>query len=325
MFGSLVILTTIAKDTRQAVVPVSGPFKPEGMKLNPYSVVGTGGTLSPWSIHRVNLTCLPILNIKAPKVDKWLNPHVGAMMSSRERSLRKKHKEDALMFVKDTMHSIFVRSAGIQGGPARRLFGLRDKATNNCDTIFFISDLRFDLHSHTMICDGYVLPLTHDIMPKIEKVLGKLVHEGNLVNVTVLDGEMQAWKQLLPALVERCRSSWKHGEACEYESQNKIPLAEVMERDPLCSCGRGKDVEGMSKVALWSKFAPYVTRVALSPLFAVSYLETVGRDPEARKCFVCRRKGQPKLMTCTVCKKVRYCSTACQRRDWKVHKIRCKP
>jgi hypothetical protein len=309
----------------QVVVPVSGPFKSDGMKLNPFPVVGSAGVLNPWSIHRLNLSRLPILDVKAKKLDQWLNTHVGSMMSARERSLRKKHKSDALMFVKDTIHSIFMRSAGIQGGPARRLFSLRDEATNNCDTILFVSDLRFDLHCHTMVCDGYVLPLTHELLPKIESSFGKLVDTGDIVGVKVYEGEMQAWKQLLPSLVERCRSSWTHGDNCEYQSQGKIPLTDVMEADPLCSCGRGKDVEGMHKVGFWSKFAPYVTRVALSPLFAVSYLETVGRDPSAHRCSVCRGKGKPKLMTCTACKKVRYCEKACQKKDWAVHKTRCKP
>jgi len=301
-----------------------GPFKSDGMKLNPFPVVRASESINPWSIHRLNLACLPILDTKAKKIDQWLNPHVGSMMSARERTLRKKHKKDALMFVKDTLHTIFVRSSGIQGGPAHRLFSLRDEATNNCDTIFFISDLRYDLHSHTMVCDGYVLPLTHDLMPKIASALAKLVQNGSMVNVSVFEGEMQAWKQLLPAFVERCRTSWKHGDNCEYKSQGKIPLAEVMEKDPLCSCGRGKDVQGMSKAALWAKFTPYVTRVALSPLFAVSYLETVGRDPEAYRCFVCRKRGKPKLMTCGGCKKVRYCSKECQKKDWKAHSTKCK-
>lgn len=75
--------------------------------------------------------------------------------------------------------------------------------------------------------------------------------------------------------------------------------------DPLYGCAKGKDIQDMSRVALWCKLAPYVTRVAkLSPLFAVSYLETVGRDPSAHVCIV---KGKPKLMTCTACRKVRYC------------------
>jgi len=246
------------------------------------------------------------------------------MMSSRERSLRKKHEKDTLMFVKDTLHTIFVGSAGIQKGPVRRLFALQDKATANCDTIFFISDLRFDLSSHTVICDGFVLPLTPQLVLVLKNELGRLVHQGNMENIAALEGEMKAWKQLLPALVERCRSSWRHGANCEYLAQGKIPLTEEMESDPLCSCGRGKDTEGMTKVPLWRKLAPYVTRVALSPLFAVSYLETVGRDPNAHKCFICRAKGKPKILMCTGCKKVRYCSKECQKKHWKVHKLQCK-
>ncbi|THH20183.1 hypothetical protein EW146_g1126 [Bondarzewia mesenterica] len=309
----------------EVIAPISGPFKPDGIKLNLFPVTGSDKALNPWSIHRLNLSRLPVLDIQARKVKEWLNAHVGSMMSSRERSLRKKHQTDTLMFVKDTLHSIFVRSSGVQGGSPRRLFSLRDNASNNCDTIFFINDLKFDLQAHTIVCDGYVLPLTHALMPTISSAFGTLVHKGDMVDVSVFEGEMQAWKKLLPAFVERCRSSWTHGANCEYVAQKRIPLSEEMEEDPLCSCGRGKDVEGMSKVALWSKLAPYVTRVALSPLFAVTYLETVGRDPALHKCYVCRGKGKPKLRTCAVCKKVRYCSEACQKKDWKVHKAKCKP
>ena len=295
------------------------------MKLVPFPVIDVERVLSPWNIHRLNLSRLPILNTKANQVDKWLNPHVGSMMSSRERSLRKQQQSDAMMFLKDSIHTIFVRTSGIQQGTAKRVFALTDKATNNCDTVFFISDLRFDLSSHTMVCDGYVLSLTPELMLTIESLFAKLLHESDVVNVSVYEGEMRAWKQLLPSLAERCRSSWQHGNNCEYKAQGKIPLAEVMEVDPLCSCGRGKNTEGMSRMALWSKLAPYVTRIALSPLFAVSFLETIGRDPAAHKCFVCRGKGKPKLKMCMVCKKVRYCSKACQKSDWKTHKPKCKP
>ncbi|EGN92841.1 hypothetical protein SERLA73DRAFT_116652 [Serpula lacrymans var. lacrymans S7.3] len=307
----------------EVVVPASRTLKPDGMKINPFPVIDAGGIFNSWSIHRINLPRLPVLDIKGPKIGQWLNPHVGSMLSSRERSNRKKHRSDALMFVKDTLHAIFVGYAGIQSEPPRRLFALQDEATNNCDTIFFISELRYDLASHTVICDGYVLPLTRALLIKIEKPFAKLVFEGNMGNVPVFEGEMQTWKQLIPAFVERCRS-WSHGENCEYKAQGKIPLTEDMEKNPLCSCGRGKDVEGMNKVNMWKPLAPYVTRIALSPLFAVSYLETVGRDPEAYRCFVCRGKGKPKLKMCTVCKKVRYCSSECQKKDWKVHKLRCK-
>ncbi|KDQ10031.1 hypothetical protein BOTBODRAFT_190794 [Botryobasidium botryosum FD-172 SS1] len=309
----------------EVVVPVSGSFKADGMKLNPFPVTSTENSLAPWNVHRLNLSRLPILDVEGKDLKLWLNAHIGATMSSRELSLRKKHKTDALMFIKDTLHAIFVQSSGIQTGTPYRLFTLEDDTTKNSDTIFFISDLRYDLHSHTVVCDGYVLPLAHDILPEMLDMLPKLLGpDGGMMKVKVLEGEMRSWKQLLPAFVERCRT-WQHGGSCEYRSQGKIPLTEAMEEDPLCSCGRGKDTEGMSKVPLWSLFAPYVTRMALSPLFAVSYLERVGRNPDAYKCSVCRKRGNPKIMTCGGCKRVRYCSKACQRKDWKSHSAKCKP
>ncbi|KAF8070472.1 hypothetical protein FPV67DRAFT_1413720 [Lyophyllum atratum] len=306
----------------EVVAPVYGPFKPDGMVLNPFPVVTVGTVTNSWSIHRLNLSCLPVLAAQGSEISGWFGPHAGAMMSSRERSLRKKDTNDMLMSVKDTIHSVLVHSSGVQG-PAKRLFGFYDGPTNNCDTVIFISDLRFDVHSHTMVCDGYVLPLTRKLLVEMEGPFTELLNKGNLVNVRAREDEMRAWKLLLPALVERCRT-WQHGENCEYKAQGRIPLAEVMEQDPLCSCGKGKDAEGMLKNRLWKKWAPYVTRFALSPLFAVSYLETVGRDPARYKCFVCRGKGKPRLFTCTVCQKVRYCAKECQKKDWKTHKASCK-
>lgn len=297
---------------------------PDGMKLNPYPVINAKGLLNPWSIHRVNLSILPILDVKAKQLKKWLDPHVGSMMSTRERSLRKEHGNDTLTSVKGTLQSIFVRASGIEGGSVQRLFAFRDNKTNNCDAILFINELRFDLASHTMICDAYILPLTETLLAKNERSFGTLINQVGMIDLAVSDGEMQAWKQLLPAFVERCRSSWSHGANCEYMAQGHIPLTEDVEADPLCSCGRGKDVEGMYKVELWKEFAPYVTQVALSPLFAVSYLETVGRDPDAHKCSVCRGRGKPKIKVCASCKKVRYCSAECQKGDWKAHKPKCR-
>jgi len=193
------------------VAPVSGPFKLDGMKVNPFPVIQHGNHLTPWNIHRVNLSCLPTLDIKGKKIGSWLNPHVGSMMSTRERALRKKGQHDTLMYIKDSLHSIIIHSAGIQG-PRKQLFSLCDKATNNCDTIFFIDEIKYDLHSHTVVCDGYVLPLTNDIMPTLERRFGHLLSENaGMVNISVFTGEMRAWKQILPAFVERCRSSWSHG------------------------------------------------------------------------------------------------------------------
>src|SRR5688500_9009811 len=103
----------------QIIVPASGPLKPDGMKINPFPVIPSNNVLGPnlWSIHRLNLARSPILNCKVPKLKSWLKPHVGSMMSHRERTLRRKHKDDALMYVKDTIHSILIGASGTEGGP----------------------------------------------------------------------------------------------------------------------------------------------------------------------------------------------------------------
>lgn len=299
------------------------------MKFNPYPVIAKGQTLVPWSIHHINPSQMPIVNLGAKNLGRWLNPHIGSIMSNREQRMRKKHKQDALMFIKDTIHTIFVRASGIQpaGAQVKRLFNLVDERTHNCDTIIFINELRFDLASHTVICDGYVLPLTKAFLLSMEKEFASLVHRGDMVSIPVFEGEMQGWKQLFPSLVERCRTTWTHGPNCEYLAAGRIPMSEDMESNPLCTCGSGKEVDGMAKLPLWKPFASYVTRIALGPLFAVSYLESVGRASKGagKKCFVCRKNGEGEsLKTCSGCKKVRYCSDQCQRVDWKTHKAKCK-
>lgn len=269
-----------------------------------FPVVKSESTLTLGNIHRVHLARTPPVDLESKHLDKWLGPHIGSQMSTRERALRKKekHENDPIMAIKDTLHTIFVRTAGIQGGAAQRVFALRDEVSMNCDTLFFVDGLKYDLPAHTIVCEAFVLPLYPELLGRIVQPFGDVVTR-SLTNVKTYKGEIEAWKQLLPAFVERARTSWTHGDNCEYKANGMIPLSTDMEKDPLCSCGRGKDVEGMMKVDLWRRLAPHVTRVALSPLFAVSYLETVIRDPEASKCFVCRGKGKPKLMTCKGCNK----------------------
>lgn len=48
-----------------------------------------------------------------------------------------------------------------------------------------------------------------------------------------------------------------------------------------------------------------------------------GREQVQRECGNCR-KVDPKLQTCGRCKVVFYCSPACQKEHWSVHKILCK-
>jgi len=310
----------------EVVIRVS-TSQPDNIQPNLLSTANAVDAFRIWNIHRVNPASMPVLTIKSKEEEtSWLNTHVSSMLTQRDRSfIRGKRVGSTLALVKDTIHSIFMHFSGIQGTPRRQVFALRDKPSTECDTIFFINNLRLDLSCHAVVCDGYVLPLTPKLMEKIGRPFSELVGNSDISNITVYDGEMRAWKQLLPALTERCRTSWRHGKDCEYIIQRNIPLSMQMHDDPLCSCGKGKETENLKRVNLWRHFAPYVTRIAISPLFPVSYVENfkLGGGPVSQ-CLLCGSNGQPKLMTCSRCKSVWYCSVACQKKDWKTHKPDCK-
>lgn len=334
----------------QVVVPVAIPAlgNPDGVKLDPFPVVRSGDALAAWNMHRVNLDQLPMLDTKNPALANWFNTHVSAHFSDREGKMKRREANmtpDTLTYLKDTIHYMLNKVAGL-GGPAKRVFALRDDSTNDSDTIFFVRGLRYDLSCHTVVCDAYVLPLFPELMVTLEPWFADLVRS-QIPNTRTYEGESAAWKQLLPAIVERCRASWTHSANCEYVAKGTIPLStELNGGDPLCSCGRGKDVEGMGEEPLWRPFAPFVTRIALSPLFAVSYIEPVipfaartwlPMDPgfapspsssglrPARGPHQCDRCGKtgPDNKKCGRCGMVKYCSKDCQRADWKSHKLAC--
>ena len=243
-------------------------------------------------------------------------------MTDRERLLRKRDiRTDTLANVKATIHAILVGATGVQDRQSR-IFGLNIKG--NIDTIIFIPTLRLDLASHTLVADAYVLPLNEARLRKVEKTLTTILEE--LISVELYGDEVATWKRLLPALAERCRT-WKHGLNCEFLAKKTIPLSLEHENDSLCSCGKGKDLSAVfRKEKKWDSAAPFVTRIAIGPIFGVPYVESVGdfMNTDVKRCARCGGPGKPKLLVCGACKTTTYCSATCQKEDWKKHKLACK-
>ena len=250
-------------------------------------------------------------------------------MTDRERALRERDiRTDTLTNVKTTIHAILVDATGVQQRQSR-VFGLAVKG--NTDTVIFVPTLRLDLASHTLVADAYVLPLNRDRLRKVEKTLTATL--GELIYVDLWGDEVEAWKRLLPALAERCRT-WNHGPNCEFLAKKSIPLSLEHENDPLCSCGKGKDISpAFVKEKKWESARPFVTRIAIGPIFGVPYVEgvggftdtVVGESKERHDmCARCGGPGKPKLLVCGGCKSTSYCSAACQKGDWKKHKPTCK-
>ncbi|KAF5388289.1 hypothetical protein D9615_000827 [Tricholomella constricta] len=315
----------------------------QGLTTNPFPFVTNNSTPTIWNFHYLNLTRSPILHIT--KQD-WLASHLSLSLSDNEQISLKtlpRSQRSLLTNMKSKIACMYRQIVDPQA-PAQLFIICDPLATHSI--LFFPNFLRLDLASHTVVADMCVLPLTKSIL-RIDAVQQLLlrVHRPNSCNpFTAIadDAEMKGWWQLLPVLAERCRD-WPHlttttTGTCSYLKAGGPPLQfpdHHLITSPFCGCGLGmslpsKFLEGGE----WKEMAPYVTRIALSPLFALSYLdlETVTMGSEARErvlelgnfggCDACGGRGL--MMRCSACAQGTYCSRTCQKEDWKFHKVVCK-
>ena len=259
-----------------------------------------------------------------PRLD-WIGPHLGLTTTDRGRALGVRDiRTDALATVETTINAVLIGAAGVQQHQSR-VFGLYFRG--NIDAVIFVPTLRFDLASHTLVADAYVLPLNRDRLGKVGGKLAAII--GDSPHVELQGDNIAAWKRLLPVLAERCRT-WKHGPNCEFLAKKLVPLSLEHGNDPLCSCGKGKDVSPLfMKERKWESATPFVTRIAISPIFEVPYVQGFGGideelDGHRDKCTRCGGRGKPKLLVCGACKTTKYCSAECQKEDWKKHRAICK-
>ncbi|KAH8799252.1 hypothetical protein DL96DRAFT_1824384 [Flagelloscypha sp. PMI_526] len=306
----------------EIIVPPQEAVVKDGSRPDPFPIVPNAKTPIPWTIHRLCLDLLPTVDLKAKMLEEWMGLHLGVAFSKRELKTRKNRstQSDALIYVKESIYQIMICATGLssQSTSSQHIFCLTDKATSNFDTVIFVDQIRYDLSAHTIVCDAYVLPLTRKLRLKIDKNLDRAIYGWVKPDFVQLGkGEIASWKRLLPVLAERCRS-WKHQSTCEYIQKDGsllVPLSDKVEEKPLCSCGEAQDVAALERAPNWKSLAKYCTRIALSPIFGVSYLEKITRTD--RRCTVCRARAK---MICPECKKDRYCGKPCQKKDWKRHK-----
>ncbi|KAG2347544.1 hypothetical protein BDR05DRAFT_876468 [Suillus weaverae] len=306
-----------------------------------FPVIPKGGDLALWNTHRVNLDqCMPF-SITNKKALDWVNPHVSLMFSQRERRMNQSLASGStLLDVKHTLHIIFAHASGTADGKPPLCYALQEE--HKIFVLLYITDLRLDVGSHAVVADAWVMP-SSPLSAKVEafnKVSGHVMSGSNMKQLGIPVEERKAWMHLLVAATERCRT-WEHKTNCEYRVQGAIPLTLEPDESPICSCGAGVGSEAfVKKYPLLRPLAPHVTRAAISPLFALSYMEKVGRPEDAvttktppmpasaaavrHVCAACGKEGGfGSLLICSRCKVVRYCSAGCQREDWKGHKKRC--
>ncbi|RYP34489.1 hypothetical protein DL767_004265 [Monosporascus sp. MG133] len=282
-----------------------------------------------WNMPYIELENCPIMDIEKKSKLNWLVTHVSMAMSARERSLREDERfpraagEQIRLDFKESLFSIFVQYAGLQG-TKDRIFGLDNPENGGVHILIFVSNLRVDLASRTVVLDCAVLPLHKELMPKLSQFLSALTSRG-FTRIKVDDAEMQLWKHVLPAYVERCRG-WEHGADCEYARAGAVPLTVEEEKQFLCTCGNGRfPPRFVEKVAHWNTVSQYAVRAAISPVFWAPFAEDIYRPnlsvagpaasrppgPALNRCANCgtdKGKEGVELLSCARCKNIKYCS-----------------
>ncbi|KAF8341942.1 hypothetical protein F5887DRAFT_364133 [Amanita rubescens] len=307
-------------------VKISGPSEKLGIKL---PIIRQNKKLSLWNIHYLDLERVPALDLSSNRLS-FLELHIRSSFSYRERQLLETENPiflkgglDLITRVKRNIRDLVVMSSGLKEERSSVL--CLSNFRNDVYTLIFVNNVRLDLASHAVTIDACVLPLTNDVMSHLSNAIKGAAKGARLMQKP---DEVRAWKHLLPAFTERCRK-WSHTANCEYLSRG-IPVSEEINQSPLCSCGQGKHLGSFTQNNNWKEFAPYVTRAAISPLFAGPFSDTIGPDiidalrPSAPQVCARCHNPEPKLLVCGACKNTSYCSKACQKADWKVHKGVCK-
>jgi hypothetical protein len=288
------------------------------------------GTPSAWNSSYLNLDRLPVIDAAKKSELQWLHTHTSGMFNTRERAQKDESVvadsiTDVRMAFKESLFTMFMTFTGLQNEQTR-LFSLNHTTAGGVHLLIFISNLRMDLANQTVVLDAAVLPLTHELVPRISSFLAGLL-KLSICHIKVDSEELNLWKQALPALVERCRT-WEHQADCEYLPESSIPLSVEEGQRVVCSCGNGRfPPDFILGVPKWSTVSRYFVRAAVSPCFQTPFSEQLFDFGILHGCRACGKEKTDNgkaLLSCAKCHKAKYCSADCQRADWKSHKLHCR-
>lgn len=300
----------------------------------------------PLNTPHVNLDSLPVLDVTDKSRVGFLTTLTSFTFSARERKLREEADSTGLatsarMNFKESIFTMFMLASGLQGGQTG-LFAIHHPEKGGVHMLLFVSAFRMDGANATVVLDAAVIPFTVDLIKSgnLESFL-LILRELDACTITVNDEELVLWKKVLPALAERCRN-WTHAPECEYARPGAtVPLSTEMGKQVLCSCGAGKLPENFLSLPEWDVASRFATRIAISPTYAVPFVEDIIDDSmvaassgsgmavqgdetlRCRNCGTVEAKDGGPLKKCMRCLKVRYCSAECQKKDWKKHRMEC--
>ncbi|KAI0066982.1 hypothetical protein BV25DRAFT_1988057 [Artomyces pyxidatus] len=321
----------------EIIVPISLPLTANGFYLDPSPIIVEDQIPVLWNLPRINLDRLPHLKPLQNFSDgaDSLLLSAGRMCSDREGTseldeINHSPTETVFSSFKKLIRSLVMRFISSQGEPPNTVVKLFDKDTNNPFAYLFIDDLRLDLPSRGFVLDAYFLPVAN-VTSRLALSLARVMAGIPYITYPTTASEIPVWKRMIPALgAFRCPS---RSEAIRS-----------------AAAGKGKDVDAYRGKRLWATLLwPYMTRIALSAMFPISYIERVSTEEDfvhnvigphmPKKMYkkvvttmesVCAARGWHgsviapfQLRRCSRCKVTTYCSVECQRKDWNNHKASC--
>lgn len=297
-----------------------------------------------WNAPYINLDYLPTISFSENPI--WVDRHLRFCMTRQERLLQHSESRSPEKWGPSTNFKVSIKNILRRFAMGKhKAYFLYQDGNQIPHAVILALSVRHDTSSATILGDAVVIfPDSTNL-----QLIGERL-EGNNMITSIHGDEVRLWSRALPVFAERCRR-WEHLPTCEYIQRECVPLSVEYGQSPLCSCGKGKNLGSFHANNAWKDLGPHATRIALTPMFPVPYLEDVtepamkdlgekqpistpsnpppaAAKPKRKKsrnvCQHCQGTGNPKLRICCGCRAVRYCSRDCQKADWKHHKNLCK-
>lgn len=346
--------TCIARTSQyiEVITPIADPLQEPVLDdyIFPTSLLPSHIPTTLGNVPNLSLDTLPILATDDKNRIRFLTSLTSLVFSARERRLREEADQAATkpstilpssprLNFKESLFTLFMLSSGLQGGQTGLFAISHPSAEKGVNMLLFVSAIRLDSAHGSVVLDAAIIPFTRSLVESgvLEEFL-LILRTLECCTITVDDAELLLWKKNLPALAERCRT-WEHDKRkCEYIKHGEIPVSLEDGGRVLCSCGQGKLPEGFIVLPEWEESArKYATRVAISPTYSSVVVEELvdpklvnaQKQQQSREVEKCRNCGKSEevdgatLKKCTRCLAVKYCSVACQKKDWKKHRGEC--
>jgi hypothetical protein len=287
--------------------PSAGPYSKLYFPLLPFN-----NTITTWNLPYLNFHQLPQIDPKIPQT--WQEEHLSNMFSNAEVALQEgdsPHEDNELRF-KENLSLIFSKFA--ESNQESFVYGLYAKKFGepNSDSqlrlVIMMNGLFLDYHSHSIVGDACVLPLTENLRRRLRKKLDAA--NAHIQAFEVHAEVIRRWRLSLPGMAERCRD-WNH--QTSYEYAQGIPVSVAEDKSPLCSCGLGIVGPRLYRAKMIPLFG-YCTRVAIAPFFPVPWLEPSPGEFRGVRCQCCSKAWAQER--CRWCPEVVYCDEECQQQDW---------